>query len=110
LPQNISATSSIGIIGTIYESAGRFGKQAGAIMADLEVHLMRPEDIDGAIDTIQQAFADDPYNNWIYPSKEQVFTSSPFLLPISFQIHLIQTYSSPPSATAFPSPSAATGA
>jgi hypothetical protein len=33
---------------------------------------MREEDIDGAIDTIQQAFADDPYNNWIYPSKEEV--------------------------------------
>jgi hypothetical protein len=41
-------------------------------MEDLEVSLMKPEDIDGAIITIQRAFADDPYNNWIYPSKEQV--------------------------------------
>ena len=39
-------------------------------MSELVVHLMREEDIDGAIDTIQQAFADDPYNNWIYPSRE----------------------------------------
>jgi len=27
---------------------------------------MREEDIDGAIDTIQQAFSDDPYANWVY--------------------------------------------
>jgi len=27
---------------------------------------MQEEDIDGAIDTIQQAFADDPYAKWIY--------------------------------------------
>jgi hypothetical protein len=38
----------------------------------LQVDRMKAEDIDGAIDTIQQAFADDPYNNWIYPDKNQV--------------------------------------
>lgn len=32
----------------------------------LEVSLMKEEDIDGAIATIQQAFAEDPYNKWIY--------------------------------------------
>ena len=29
-------------------------------------------DIDGAIDTIQQAFANDPYNNWVYPDRSKV--------------------------------------
>ncbi|KAJ4355411.1 uncharacterized protein N0V89_003427 [Didymosphaeria variabile] len=33
---------------------------------------MTEEDIDGAIDTIQQAFADDPYNNWIYPDRSKI--------------------------------------
>lgn len=32
----------------------------------LQVSLMKEEDIDGAIDTIQQAFADDPYAVWVY--------------------------------------------
>jgi hypothetical protein len=27
---------------------------------------MKEEDIDGAIDTIQQAFAEDPYAVWVY--------------------------------------------
>lgn len=33
---------------------------------------MTEADIDGAIDTIQQAFADDPYNNWVYPDRSKV--------------------------------------
>lgn len=34
---------------------------------------MTEADIDGAIDTIQQAFADDPYNNWVYPDRSKVY-------------------------------------
>lgn len=33
---------------------------------------MTEADIDGAIDSIQQAFADDPYNQWIYPDRSKV--------------------------------------
>jgi hypothetical protein len=33
---------------------------------------MTERDIDGAIDTIQQAFAEDPYNNWVYPDRSKV--------------------------------------
>ncbi|KIV99446.1 uncharacterized protein PV09_08875 [Verruconis gallopava] len=32
----------------------------------LQVSPMKEEDIDGAIDTIQQAFAEDPYALWVY--------------------------------------------
>lgn len=38
----------------------------------IQVTRMTEADIDGAIDTIQQAFADDPYNNWIYPDRSKV--------------------------------------
>lgn len=38
----------------------------------IEVSRMTEADIDGAIDTIQQAFADDPYNNWVYPDRSKV--------------------------------------
>jgi hypothetical protein len=38
----------------------------------LQVSLMTPADIDGAIDTIQQAFAEDPYNKWIYNDRSKV--------------------------------------
>ena len=41
-------------------------------MSDLEVSLMTEEDIDGAITTVQQAFAEDPYNKWIYNIRENV--------------------------------------
>ncbi|KAF2425707.1 acyl-CoA N-acyltransferase [Tothia fuscella] len=37
----------------------------------LEVSLMTPADIDGAIDTVQQAFAEDPYNRWIYNDRSK---------------------------------------
>ncbi|KAF2848127.1 acetyltransferas-like protein [Plenodomus tracheiphilus IPT5] len=36
------------------------------------VSRMTEADIDGAIDTIQQAFANDPYNNWVYPDRSKV--------------------------------------
>ncbi|QDS77123.1 hypothetical protein FKW77_001034 [Venturia effusa] len=39
-------------------------------MSHLEVSLMKEEDVDGAIATVQQAFADDPYNRWIYNVRE----------------------------------------
>lgn len=38
----------------------------------VEVKRMTEADIDGAIDTIQQAFADDPYNRWIYNDRSKV--------------------------------------
>lgn len=38
----------------------------------IKVTRMTEADIDGAIDTIQQAFADDPYNNWVYPDRSKV--------------------------------------
>ncbi|TLD29728.1 acetyltransferas-like protein [Venturia nashicola] len=39
-------------------------------MPDLQVSPMQEEDIDGAIATVQQAFAEDPYNRWIYNVRE----------------------------------------
>ncbi|KAF2705976.1 acetyltransferas-like protein [Pleomassaria siparia CBS 279.74] len=38
----------------------------------IQVSLMKEEDIDGAIDTIQQAFAEDPYNQWVFPDRKKV--------------------------------------
>ena len=38
----------------------------------IKISRMTETDIDGAIDTIQQAFADDPYNKWIYPDRSKV--------------------------------------
>lgn len=43
----------------------------------IEVTRMTEADIDGAIDTIQQAFAEDPYNNWVYPDRSKVQICSP---------------------------------
>ncbi|KAJ9660878.1 hypothetical protein H2201_006770 [Coniosporium apollinis] len=37
----------------------------------IEVTRMTEADIDGAIDTIQQAFADDPYSKWIYNDRSK---------------------------------------
>jgi len=45
--------------------------------SDYEVSLMTEADIPGAIATIQQAFADDPYNNWIYNDRSQVRAMPP---------------------------------
>lgn len=44
-------------------------------MSDLQVSLMKEEDIDGAIATVQRAFAEDPYNKWIYNVRENVRAS-----------------------------------
>jgi hypothetical protein len=41
----------------------------------IQVTRMTEADIDGAIDTIQQAFAEDPYNLWIYPDRSKVRAS-----------------------------------
>ncbi|KAH8725934.1 acyl-CoA N-acyltransferase [Phaeosphaeriaceae sp. PMI808] len=38
----------------------------------IQVNRMTEADIDGAIDTIQQAFAEDPYNQWIYPDRSKI--------------------------------------
>ena len=43
----------------------------------IEVTRMTEADIDGAIDTIQQAFADDPYNKWVYPDRSKVRPALP---------------------------------
>jgi GNAT superfamily N-acetyltransferase len=42
----------------------------------IQVTRMAEADIDGAIDTIQQAFAEDPYNKWIYPDRSKVRSTS----------------------------------
>lgn len=41
-------------------------------MSNLDVSLMKEKDIDGAVATVQQAFAEDPYNKWIYNVREKV--------------------------------------
>jgi hypothetical protein len=46
----------------------------------IQVSRMTEADIDGAIDTIQQAFANDPYNNWVYPDRSKV-RHHPLTLP-----------------------------
>lgn len=38
----------------------------------IKITPLTEEDIPGAIDTIQQAFADDPYNRWIYNDRSKV--------------------------------------
>ncbi|KAF2004312.1 acyl-CoA N-acyltransferase, partial [Amniculicola lignicola CBS 123094] len=38
----------------------------------IQVSRMTEADIDGAIDTIQQAFANDPYNQWVYPDRSKI--------------------------------------
>lgn len=57
----------------------------------IQVTRMTEGDIEGAIDTIQQAFAEDPYNEWIYPDRSKVCTH-PYpthaQLLISFKISL----------------------
>jgi len=37
---------------------------------------MTEEDIPGVIDAIQQAFAEDPYNKWIYDDRSKVRNNS----------------------------------
>jgi hypothetical protein len=54
--------------------------------SDYEVCLMTEADIPGAIDTIQQAFADDPYNKWIYNDRSKVSTLVPLPLPLPLQL------------------------
>ena len=46
----------------------------------IQVTRMKEADIDGAIDTIQQAFANDPYNNWVFPDRKKVLNSVPVFL------------------------------
>ena len=38
----------------------------------IEITPLAEEDIPGAIGTVQQAFADDPYNRWIYDDRSKV--------------------------------------
>jgi len=52
----------------------------------IQVTRMKEADIDGAIDTIQQAFANDHYNNWVFPDREKVTPSTPVFM------HLTNSY------------------
>jgi hypothetical protein len=38
----------------------------------IEISLITEADIPGAIDAIQKAFADDPYNLWVYNDRSKV--------------------------------------
>lgn len=38
----------------------------------IEISLINEDDIPGAIDAIQKAFADDPYNLWVYNDRAKV--------------------------------------
>ena len=38
----------------------------------IEISLITEADIPGAIDAIQKAFADDPYNLWVYNDRTKV--------------------------------------
>lgn len=57
--------------------------------SDYEVRLMTEADIPGAIDTIQQAFAEDPYNKWIYNDRSKVSPLAPFPLLLAVPIPLL---------------------
>lgn len=46
----------------------------------IQVNRMTEADIDGAIDTIQQAFENDPYNNWVFPDRSKVNSPSPVII------------------------------
>lgn len=37
---------------------------------------MTEADVDGAVDCVQKAFADDPYNRWVFNRRENVFVSA----------------------------------
>jgi hypothetical protein len=41
-------------------------------MPKILITPLQEKDIDGAIDTIQLAFAEDPYNLWIYDDRSKV--------------------------------------
>jgi hypothetical protein len=74
------------------------------VKMSIQVTRMTPSDIDGAIDTIQQAFAEDPYNRWIYPDRSKV------PLPHTHPNPPLTPHRSLSNETASPSLSAATGA
>jgi hypothetical protein len=38
----------------------------------IEISPLKEADIPGAIDSIQQAFANDPYNLWVYSDRDKV--------------------------------------
>ncbi len=48
---------------------------------EVEVVRMKAEDIDGAVETIQKAFAEDPYNRWIYDERSKVRRAGPSAWP-----------------------------
>lgn len=58
----------------------------------IEVTRMTEADIDGAIDTIQQAFADDPYNRWVYPDRSKVLSPITPLLNMQNYRPLLAAY------------------
>ncbi|KAF1989993.1 hypothetical protein K402DRAFT_451601 [Aulographum hederae CBS 113979] len=64
----------------------------------IEVTRMTVEDIDGAVDTVQQAFKEDPYSKWIYNEPSQRIRSTYFLCFHHYStLHLsLYTSDSPP--------------
>lgn len=50
----------------------------------IEISLITEADIPGAIDAIQKAFADDPYNLWVYNDRTKV---SGFISKLSIRTH-----------------------
>ena len=58
----------------------------------LEISLITEADIPGAIDAIQKAFADDPYNLWVYNDRTKV-SNSPSELSIRTPNLLVQAKS-----------------
>jgi len=45
----------------------------------IEISPLKENDIPGAIDAIQQAFANDPYNLWVFNDREKVSPESSFV-------------------------------
>lgn len=54
----------------------------------IEITPLTEADIPGAIDTIQQAFTDDPYNRWVFNDRSHVRLCF-------FHIHHMRPHSDP---------------
>lgn len=55
-------------------------------MADIKISPLKEEDIQGAITTIQEAFANDPYNLWVYNDRSKVKYSLFFHFPFYYSV------------------------
>ena len=45
------------------------------IKMPVEITRMVESDIDGAVECIQKAFAEDPYFEWVFPENVRIYTS-----------------------------------